>query len=74
MDAEDADGVQLCHNASQAMPWFIGHFPPVFMGNGKEDFLHWCRQFEVTVEASTDFDNDKLAKILSTCLDRKSVV
>ena len=68
MDAEDADGVQLCHNASQAMPWFIGHFPPVFMEDGKEDFLHWCRRFEVTVEATADFDHDKLAKLLPTCL------
>ena len=68
IDAEDADGVQPLHNTSQAMLRFTGHFPPIFLGDGKEDFLHWCKRFEVTVEAGMDFDNDKLAKLLLTCL------
>ncbi len=53
---------------SQAVQRFNGHFPPLFLGDGKEDFLHWCRRFEVTVEASADFDNARLAKFLPTCL------
>ncbi len=53
---------------SQAVQRFNGHFPPLFLGDGKEDFLHWCRRFEVTVEASADFDNARFAKFLPTCL------
>lgn len=55
-------------SSSHAVQRFNGHFPPIFLGDGKEDFLHWCRRFEVTVEASADFDNARLAKFLPTCL------
>ncbi len=53
---------------SQAVQRFNGHFPPIFLGDGKEDFLHWCRRFEVSVEASADFDNARFAKFLPVCL------
>lgn len=34
------------------------------MENGKEDFSKWCRRFEVTVEATLNYDEDSLAKLL----------
>lgn len=40
-------------------------FPHVFMGDGKEDF---SRCFEVAVEATPDYDEDSLAKLLPTLL------
>ncbi|RXN13088.1 regulator of microtubule dynamics 1 isoform X1 [Labeo rohita] len=62
--ARDLPGTSSSHVVQR----FNGHFPPIFLGDGKEDFLHWCRRFEVTVEATADFDNVKLAKFLPTCL------
>lgn len=38
-----------------------------FMGDGKEDFLKWCRRFEVTV-AAPNFVENSLANLLPTRL------
>ncbi len=68
-EADSARDLSVASNVtSQAVQRFNGHFPPIFLGDGKEDFLHWCRRFEVSVEASADFDNARFAKFLPTCL------
>lgn len=56
--------------SSHVMPQYCkGDFPHAFMGDGKEDFSKWCRRFEVTVEATPNYDDeDSLAKLLPTRL------
>lgn len=38
--------------------------PCIFNGNGSEDFGQWCRRLEVTVKASSQFQDSHLAQIL----------
>lgn len=38
--------------------------PPIFTGDGTEDFGQWCRRFEVAVNASAGYDLSELASIL----------
>lgn len=60
---------ELPFSPSHVLPQFCkGDFPHVFMGDGKEDFSKWCRRFEVAVEATPNYDEDSLAKLLPTRL------
>ena len=47
---------------------FKFELPPCFLGDGKEDFLQWCRRLEVAVNAYPNLDNAYLATILPTRL------
>lgn len=46
----------------------VNDFPHVFKGDGKEDFSVWSRRLEVAVEATPNYDEDSLAKLLPTRL------
>ena len=55
--------------ASHAMSQYCKEdFPHILMGDGQGDFSRWCRRFEVAVEATPNYDEDSLAKLLPTRL------